>query len=151
MNKLPFKQFVSCIDSHAVYENKYMQKDFDRWNERKKRVHMELHRPFYHEREIWWCALGLNVGTEQDGSPLDYRRPVLVIKSFGSSTCLVVPLTTSRRIHRLRIPVGRVAGKEATALLSQIRAVDSSRLMQKIGMLSSTLFIRIQKNVREIL
>ncbi|MFH1170496.1 MAG: hypothetical protein V1704_02965 [Candidatus Vogelbacteria bacterium] len=45
-----------------------MKKDFDQWNERKKGLHNRDRVPFYHEREIWWCALGVNIGSEQDGS-----------------------------------------------------------------------------------
>ena len=57
-------------------------KDFDKWNETKKLVHKDGTDKFYHTREIWWCALGINVGFEQDGSGEEYRRPVLILKGF---------------------------------------------------------------------
>jgi hypothetical protein len=41
-------------------------KDFDSWNEIKKKTESEKPR-FYKVREIWWCRFGLNIGTEQDG------------------------------------------------------------------------------------
>ena len=43
-----------------------MQKDFDGWNEVKIETNGEEPRR-YTVREIWWCRLGANVGTEQDG------------------------------------------------------------------------------------
>ena len=44
-------------------------KNFDKWNELKKKLHIsEKAKDFYfREREIWWCSLGVNIGFEQDG------------------------------------------------------------------------------------
>lgn len=127
-----------------------MQKDFDHWNSEKKRVNAKSAAPFYHERELWWCTLGVNVGSEQDGSGAEYRRPVLILKGLSSETCLVVPLTTSRKRHPLRPAIGPVAGKEAHALLSQMRVVDTKRLVRKMGYLDKAVFARMRKAVREM-
>ena len=43
-----------------------MEKDFDGWNRKKRETHGEEPR-LYTVREILWCRLGVNVGTEQDG------------------------------------------------------------------------------------
>lgn len=126
-----------------------MQKDFDRWNKEKKRTHSENPR-LYTVREVWWCRLGVNVGTEQDGSGNLFLRPVVIVRGFGPDTCLVVPLTTSLREHPLRIPVGAVQGKEAAALLSQLRVVDTRRLVEKVGFLDKVVFVRIRKAVRKL-
>lgn len=123
-----------------------MRKEFDDWNTVKKVVDAKSRAPYYHEREIWWCTLGVNIGSEQDGSLKEYRRPILVLKSFGRDTCLVIPLTTSLRIHPLRPSIGLVAGKEAHALLSQIRTIDTKRLVRKIEVLNQAIF----SNIREI-
>ncbi len=58
-------------------------KDFDVWNEIKKQV--ESHPRFeFNEGELWWCDIGLNIGSEQDGpSPL-FERLVLVGKKFSN-------------------------------------------------------------------
>lgn len=60
-----------------------MQKDFDAWNENKKRLHVEGENKLYHKQEVWWCSLGVNVGFEQDGTGIDGQRPVLILKSMG--------------------------------------------------------------------
>ena len=65
-----------------------MQKDFDKWNLEKKSIHSNQEFPFYNEREIWWCSLGVNVGFEQDGTGQKFDRPVLVIKGFNKNTFL---------------------------------------------------------------
>lgn len=53
-----------------------MKKYFDAWNSKKKEIHGKSEAAFYHEREVWWCSLGVNVGYEQDGSDIEYSRPV---------------------------------------------------------------------------
>jgi len=126
-----------------------MRKDFDEWNEVKKKTNAERPR-FYTVREIWWCRLGVNVGTEQDGGDKLFLRPIIIIRAFGPDTCMVVPLTTSERLHPLRFPVGDVQGKKATALLSQARAIDTRRLIEKIGFLDKVIFAQLRKAVRRL-
>jgi mRNA-degrading endonuclease toxin of MazEF toxin-antitoxin module len=125
-----------------------MKKDFDGWNEKKKQTNERHTAPFYHDREIWWCSLGVNVGFEQDGSGDTYRRPVLILKGLSAETCLVIPLTTSAQKHPLRPSIGEVDGKEAHALLSQMRVIDAKRLVRKIGYLDPDIFEDIQKAAR---
>ncbi|MDZ4284526.1 MAG: type II toxin-antitoxin system PemK/MazF family toxin [Patescibacteria group bacterium] len=124
-----------------------MQKDFDIWNEEKKRAHGEESR-LYTVREVWWCRLGVNIGSEQDGNGTLFLRPVVIVRGFGAHTCMVVPLTTSPRRHPLRIPVGKIQGKDATAILSQIRVIDTRRLVEKVGFLDKELFTRLRKAAR---
>ncbi len=128
----------------------HMKKDFDQWNEKKKSLHVSGREPFFHEREIWWCALGVNIGFEQDGGE-EYRRPVVVLKGLSKRTSLIVPLTTSLNRHPLRIPIGLVEGEEASALLSQIRVVDSKRLVRKTETLEKRKFAEIKQGLQKLL
>lgn len=127
-----------------------MEKDFDAWNERKKEANAESPR-FYTVREILWCRLGVNIGTEQDGKGEWYVRPCVILRGFGSDACLVVPLTTSERDHVLRIPIGMIEGQHARANVSQIRVVDTRRLMRKIGFLEKSTFVKLRKAARDML
>jgi hypothetical protein len=61
-----------------------MEKDFDRWNKKKKTLHQTDFTDFVHEREVWWCALGANVGVEADGKHDNFERPVLVPSKIQS-------------------------------------------------------------------
>jgi len=128
-----------------------MKKDFDGWNKSKKQIDQRAEAPFYHEREIWWCSLGINVGYEQDGSDGEYRRPVLILRSLSGQTCLVIPLTTSRNRHPMRPSVGKVDEQEARALLSQMRVIDTKRLVRKIEYLDKKIFERIRKAAKDLL
>ncbi len=127
-----------------------MEKDFDRWNEQKKKTHAESPR-LYTVREVWWCRLGVNIGTEQDGGGEWHVRPCLILRGFGPGACLVVPLTTSLHEHPLRVPVGMIDGREARANLSQLRVVDTRRLERKVGFLEQGVFNRIRKAAKGLL
>lgn len=127
-----------------------MEKDFDKWNEVKKETNAEKPR-LYTVREIWWCKLGVNIGTEQDGGGENFSRPAVIMKGFGPDACLVIPLTTSTREHPLRIPVGLVEGREARANLSQVRVIDTRRLVEKVGFLEKKAFLKLRKAARDLL
>ncbi len=127
-----------------------MKKDFDEWNVEKKSLDASGREPFFHEREIWWCAVCVNIGFEQDGRD-KYRRPAVIVKGLSKQTSLIVPLTTSLNQHPLRIPIGLVNGEEASALLSQIRVIDSKRLVRKIETLEKQKFVAIKQGLQKLL
>ncbi|MEO6536161.1 MAG: type II toxin-antitoxin system PemK/MazF family toxin [Candidatus Paceibacterota bacterium] len=128
-----------------------MKKDFDAWNSKKQSINSRTDAPFYHEREIWWCALGLNIGFEQDGKGDNYRRPVLIIRGFNRETCFAIALTGRSRTGRFYIPLGEVDGREASAVLSQIRIIDTKRLVRKISTLNDKTFESVCTALQEVL
>lgn len=128
-----------------------MPKDFDRWNEQKKRIHHLSKNRHYHEREAWWCALGVNVGFEQDGTGNKGERPVLVIKGFSKHVCLVIPLTTSKKKNPYHVFLGELGGKKSFAIVSQVRLVDTKRFINRIGFIDQILFEKIKKAVKNFL
>jgi|SRR3989344_2851403 len=127
-----------------------MQKDFDAWNKRKKEIDAEKPN-FYHEKEIRWCSLGVNVGFEQDGTNKAYKRPVLIIRGFSRHVCLVVPLTTSTKKNPYHTSVGIVEDVEAFAILSQIRLIDTKRLHARLAVLDRKKFNEIKKAIKDLL
>jgi mRNA interferase MazF len=129
-----------------------MQKDFDAWNKRKKHIDSQSqYLPLYHEREIRWCRLGLNIGFEQDGTGEEYSRPVLVLKGFSRQVCLIIPLTTSAKKNPYNVPIGNVDGKKAAAIVSQLRLIDTKRLDKHIITLDQEMFQMIRKTVKDLL
>lgn len=125
-----------------------MEKEFDAWNSRKKEIHRNGIGRFYHEREVWWCSLGVNIGNEHDGRGLMFQRPVLVVKGLSAHTCVVIPLTTSRREHPMRIPLGNIGGKESVVVISQLRVVDTRRFTERLDILDKSIFKDIRKAVK---
>lgn len=61
-------------------------KDFDSWNELKKKIDVEKNEPdrFPKEGEVWMSSLGKNIGYEQNGSGDNFSRPILIIKKFNN-------------------------------------------------------------------
>jgi mRNA interferase MazF len=122
-----------------------MQKDFDRWNGSKKEIHSDAKRPFYHPREIWWCAVGVNVGNELDGTGKHYDRPVLVVRPFNAETFFGVALIGHPRTGRYYYPLGKLGDREAVANLSQARLFDTKRLIRKLGTIDERTFRDLSK------
>ena len=127
-----------------------MKKDFDNWNKRKKEINDEEPN-FYHQREIRWCSLGLNIGFEQDGTSKKYRRPVLIMKGFSRNVCLIIPLTTSTKKNIYHKEVGIIEGEKSFAILSQIRLIDTKRLHDRLVVLDKDKFEEIRKAVKDLI
>ena len=126
-------------------------KDFDTWNEEKKRLDARKEKVFYHEREIWWCALGTNVGFEQDGTGKNFDRPVVIIKGFSRDVFFGVALTGKKKEGRFYFYLGKVEEEDASAILSQVRLIDTRRLVRKVGMLDEKIFNELKENLKKIL
>lgn len=128
-----------------------MEKDFDKWNKNKKLIHKEGIDKLYHSREVWWCSLGTNVGFEQDGTGEDGQRPVLILKGFSKHVCIIVPLTSSTKKNPYHRSAGIVDGRNAFAIISQVRLVDTKRLVNKVGVVEVDLFDKIRKAIKDLL
>jgi len=128
-----------------------MEKDFDKWNENKKQIHLVGESKLYHEREVWWCNLGVNIGFEQDGSGETGERPVLILRGFSKDVCLIIPLTTSIKKNPYHFSLGKIDEREAFAIVSQIRLVDTKRLVNKIGFIDPKIFGELKKTVKGLL
>lgn len=122
-----------------------MEKDFQRWHKQKANIHnKKKDPPFFHEREIWWCSLGANVGREQDGRELNFARPVLVAKKFNNEIFWAIPLTKAKK-HGEYYFSFPFLGQRSVAVLSQLRLVDSKRLIGKMGTMVEDDFLNIKK------
>jgi len=128
-----------------------MEKDFIEWHKVKRNIHKRGERPFYHEREIWWCSVGENIGFEMDGKGEDFARPVLIIKGFSKEVFLCVPITTKPKIGKYYVDINFGDGKTRKAILSQIRLVDSKRLQEKITTLDEPHFKEIKRAVIRVI
>ncbi len=126
------------------------EKDFDTWNEEMKRIQAHESHKTYKEGEVWWCALGLNIGSEQNGTSIKNKRPVLVLKKINRQTCYVIPLTTSIKKGTYKVPIGMIDGKEAMALMSQIRLIDTKRLIKVMEIVDPCLFLYMREAARNL-
>jgi mRNA interferase MazF len=102
----------------------------------------------FKEAEIWWCSIGINVGVEIFGKGPDFARPVIIFKKFNTYSFLGIPLTTQLKEGAWYIPIS-FSGKERRAILSQIRVLDTRRLLRKMGTLAGEDFQNIQNRFIE--
>ncbi len=102
------------------------------------------------EGEVYWCALGLNVGDEENGKGVDYRRPVLVIKKFNRNIFWGIPLTTKNKDNKYYVPV-ILKNEVVSAIISQLRIIDVKRLDVKIGYVGLEDLWKVRKKVRDLL
>jgi len=126
-------------------------KRFRAWHKLKYRIHFNDNLPAgYKEREIWWVSLGNNVGVEEDGKGEMFNRPVLVVKGFSKYQFWGIPLSTTEKSGKYYHKFV-VNGKVSTALLSQLRVLDTRRFINKYGMVNIKDFVTIKKKIIDLL
>ena len=124
-----------------------MEKDFDEWNKLKKNI--DVRNPIYvSEREIWFCPVGLNVGSEQSGKHKLFERPVLVIKTVTSNTFIGAPLTSNKKNGSWYV---EIQSTSSSAIISQIKLFDTRRLARKIGVVSIEEFKIIKNKLKDFI
>jgi mRNA interferase MazF len=73
------------------------------------------------------------------GSEIQKTRPCLVVSpdelNHTIRTVIIAPLTTKGQTYATRVPC-RFKGKDGQVVLDQIRTVDRSRLVSKLGRIS---------------
>ena len=128
-----------------------MKKDFQKWHNKKTHIDDVVKRPFFHEREIWFCHLGANVGFEQDGMGDDFLRPIIIFKKFNNEIFWGIPLTKKEKntVHYFTFSFPE-RGKN-TAILSQIRLIDARRLSYFIGEISEIDFRALKNKFKALL
>ena len=128
-----------------------MRKDFDSWNKEKKGLedigYAEL--PF-HEREIWWASIGINLGDEQDGKNDLFERPILVLRKFNKKLAWILPMSTQEKTGDYYYPL-KHEGKIFTIILSQLRLVSVKRFRRFIRKISPNQLSLIKNKIVEIL
>ena len=128
-----------------------MKKDFKKWHDKKSKVDDINKRPFFHESEIWFCHLGINVGFEQDGSGEDFQRPVVIIRKFNNEVCWIVPLSKTDKKGKYYFSFPFDDNTTSVAIISQIRLLDVRRFSRKIGKMKENDFKQLINKIKALL
>lgn len=95
--------------------------------------------------EVWLANLDPTVGSE-----IQKTRPCVVISPAEMHdhlrTAIVAPMTTGSRAAGFRIPI-TFQGKSGLILLDQIRTLDKTRLVKKVGSIHSA---TLEKTLRTL-
>jgi mRNA interferase MazF len=105
---------------------------FDEWSILKKCISVKSSLGKYHEREIWWCSLGKNIGNEQDGKNNNFERPVLVLKKWNKD-------------------FSDEENQGSYFMLTQVRVFSSKRLVRKLNVVREFVFVDLKKHLSKIL
>ncbi len=127
-----------------------MEKDFDQWNIKKKRLEEIKERFLFKQGEIWWCSVGLNIKNESCGKGKEYQRPVLILKKLSSESFIGVPLSTKEKTGSWFIEI-TLHGEKRCALLYQIRMFSTNRFQHRLAALDNTDFDRVKEKLKTLL
>lgn len=123
---------------------------FGNWTKLKVRIHTAERILYFRQKEIWWAALGANVGFEQNGKNETFERPVLVLRKFSKDMFLGVPLTSKIKTGMYYFDLTE-AGIKSSVILSQVRLMSSKRLLRRMGFIQTKIFIQIKDRLKAII
>jgi mRNA interferase MazF len=135
-----------------------MKKTFDEWNMFKKNIESEKGLIFASARDIWWCSLGINIGTETDGKNKNFERAILVVRVYNKDSILIVPITTKIKKDRFHFCIQvRNSNKvgpnhiEAYIKLTQFRVISPKRLLRKVDVIPESVFKEIKDRLKSFI
>lgn len=125
-------------------------KDYKKWHNIKAQINNAIKRPYFHEREIWFCHLGENVGFEEDGRGDNYFRPVIVFRKFNNEVFWAIPLTRTERMNKYYFEFSFGKKNKSIAILSQMRLIDAKRLSYMIGNITQEDFFILKEKLKNL-
>ncbi len=129
--------------------SKYV-KDYKNWHKLKSQIDSVGVEKFFHEQEIWWCSVGVNVGYEIDGKNTNFERPILIFRKFNKGMFWGVPLTSKVKEGKFYFTFD-FKDRKSTVILSQLRILSSKRLIRKMGNLNKEQFGEVEKMILKLI
>ena len=127
-----------------------MEKDYTGWMSIKSSLNRSGKVTNFSEGQIWWAAIGKNIGVEIDGKHDDYSRPVVIFKKLSRLCFFAIPLTSQPHTGSWYVDFV-FKGKQQYAVLSQIRIMSVSRLYNRMGKLSAGDYKKIKTGFKKII
>jgi mRNA interferase MazF len=121
-----------------------MIKRFLEWIGLKEKLNNNDHKPpLFKEGEIWWCAIGENVGVEVNGKGKQFSRPVYIYKKLSANGFLGIPLSTALKVGTWYSEI-TFQERKILANLAQCRVFSYLRMYEKMGTLDETDILKIK-------
>lgn len=135
-------------------EKETLIEKYDDWNIKKQNIQFferELEEEIYFkEGDVWWCAIGINIGDESFGKGEVFRRPVLIVKKLSSNLCVVLLMTSKQKFGTWFFNI-TLNNEIVCVMLYQIRTLDKKRFQLKIGELDISIFDLIKEKLKTLL
>ena len=127
--------------------------EFSKWTKEKANLRYNGQLPKFpiYNNFIYWCNLGINIGSEQNK-----LRPVLILKtSKNSPICTILPLTTKRSednfwFHIDLEEIDSTVLVEQLKVVSKIRITDSYRKRGKLVTISQNDWDKINSQLESL-
>lgn len=121
-----------------------MSRNYTVWYKQKASLEKEARLTNFRSQEIWWCALGANIGDEEDGKNERLERPVLILRKYNKGLFFGLPLTstlkTAKFYHHLKVD-----DVDRAVILSQGRTLSAYRLLRRIYKVNDNDFAKIEQ------
>jgi len=127
-----------------------MEKDFREWHGLKTDLQRTDRNILFHEREIWLCSVGMNLGHEEDGKSDLFLRPVVIFRRFYANACGSIALTSTLRMGSYYYQF-YFGGRISTAMLFQMRLFDQKRFIRKMGVMPSERFNEMKARIEDLM
>jgi mRNA-degrading endonuclease toxin of MazEF toxin-antitoxin module len=127
-----------------------MKKNFDSWNSKKKFLEYREEKFLFKEADIWWCSVGLNIGSESCGKGKDFQRPVLILRKLSKNSFIGIPLSTQEKEGSWFTDI-TIHGQKRYALLYQIRMYHTNRFQRRLATLDQPDFMKIKQKLEQLL
>jgi mRNA interferase MazF len=121
-----------------------MLKRFLEWIGLKEKLHKSEHvPPLFNEGEVWWCAVGENIGIEVNGKGEAFSRPVYIYKKLSRNGFFGIPLSTVSKTGSWYVEISFQDQKIVTNL-AQCRVFSHLRMYEKMGDLDEADILKIK-------
>ena len=139
---------ITKVEGHAEINFEL----FESWTQKKWTLEKNPNQFFFKRGEIWMSYIGINIGSEQNGSMQNFTRPVLILNKLNADLLIGLPLTTKTGNPKFRFPLENITflKKESFVMLDQVRILDKKRLFRKMGQIPRKLLFEIRKKSAEI-
>lgn len=101
--------------------------EFSKWTKEKTEIRYNISFPAFpiYNNFIYWCNLGINIGSEQNK-----LRPIIILKTLKNSpVCSIIPLTSKRFNDNLSFHID-LEKIDSTALIEQLRVISKLRIIK---------------------
>lgn len=126
------------------------RKDFVGWAKVAEEVEKRERPKYVKVGGIYWCNLGINIGSCEDGKGNNYTRPVLVLAKMNATQALIVPITSKQKVGANYREIC-VSAKIEYLLFDQLRMVDTKCLSDLIDDVGDNILKRFRSDLLNIL
>jgi mRNA-degrading endonuclease toxin of MazEF toxin-antitoxin module len=127
-----------------------MKYKYKGWFLLKNKINANSSRKNFREGEIWMVHLGFNIGDEQNGRGPNFIRPILVLRKYNKNIFMAIPIVGRYKEGYYYLNYINKRSSINCVVFSQMRVLDTKRLVYRKQKLNSNLFKEIKKKARHM-